>query len=47
MYTWLPKYLLDWVLSIPIIIHQSVKAIVSTWFGIWLLRKLDGKYNSY
>ena len=47
MYTWLPKSLLDWVLSIPIIIHQSVKAIVSTWFGIWLLRKLDGKYNSY
>jgi protein PsiE len=22
------------------------KAIVSTWFGIWLLRNLDGKYNS-
>jgi hypothetical protein len=45
MYTWMSKPLLDWVLSIPIIIHQTVKAIVSTWFGIWILRKLDRRDN--
>ena len=46
MYTWISKPLLDWVLSIPIILHQTVKAVGSTWFGIWLLRNLDKKYNS-
>ena len=39
MYTWMSKPLLDWVLSIPIILHQAVKAIVSTWFGLWILSK--------
>ena len=43
MYTWISKPLLDWVLSIPIILHQTVKAVGSTWFGIWLLRNLDKK----
>ena len=46
MYTWISKPLLDWVLSIPIVLHQSVKAVASTWFGIWLLRNLDKKYIS-
>ena len=46
MYTWIPKPLLDWVLSIPIVLHQSVKAVASTWFGIWLLRNLDKKHIS-
>ena len=46
MYTWISKPLLDWVLSIPIVVHQSVKAVASTWFGIWLLRNLEKKYNS-
>ena len=45
MYTWMPKPLLDWVLSIPIIVHQTAKAILSTWFGIWLLRKLGSNQN--
>ena len=46
MYIWISKPLLDWVLSIPIVLHQSVKAVASTWFGIWLLRNLEKKYNS-
>ncbi|HAT57476.1 MAG TPA: hypothetical protein DCS79_01580 [Gammaproteobacteria bacterium] len=47
MYTWMSKPLLDWVLSIPIILHQAVKAIVSTWFGLWILSKLKRKNNSF
>jgi len=39
MYTWMSNPLLDWVLSIPIILHQTAKAFVSTLLGIWLLRK--------
>lgn len=39
MYTWIPKPLLEWSLSLPIILHQTVKAFVSTLLGIWLLRK--------
>jgi hypothetical protein len=39
MYTWIPKNLLDSSLSLPIILHQTVKAFVSTLLGIWLLRK--------
>ena len=46
MYTWISKPLLDWVLSIPIVLHQSIKAVASTWFGIWLLRNLDKRYIS-
>ena len=46
MYTWMSKPLLDWVLSMPIILHQAVKAIVSTWFGLWILSKLKRKNNS-
>ena len=45
MYTWMPKPMLDWVLAIPIILHQTTKAILSTWFGIWLLRKLNRNQN--
>jgi predicted small integral membrane protein len=47
MYTWMSKPLLDWVLSIPIILHQAVKAVVSTWFGLWILSKLKRKNNSF
>jgi hypothetical protein len=47
MYTWMSKPLLDWVLSIPIILHQAVKAIVSTWFGLWILSKLKRENNSF
>lgn len=43
MYTWMSKPLLDWVLSLPITLHQTVKAFVSTWLGIWLLRKANKK----
>ena len=46
MYTWISKPLLDWVLSIPIVLHQSIKAVASTWFGILLLRNLDKRYIS-
>lgn len=47
MYTWMSEPLLDWVLSIPIILHQAVKAIVSTWFGLWILSKLKRENNSF
>lgn len=38
-YTWFWIALLDWVFSLPIILHQTVKAIVSSWLGFWILNR--------
>ena len=27
----------DFIFSLPVVIHQFFKAIISTWFGLWLL----------
>ena len=38
-YTWFWIALLDWVFSLPIILHSTVKAILSTWLGFWILNR--------
>jgi len=40
-YTWIWNVLLDWVLSLPMVLHQALKAIITTWLGLWMLRKLS------
>ena len=37
-YTWVWIAFLDWVFSLPIILHQTLKAIFSTWLGFWILK---------
>ena len=37
-YTWFWIASLDWVFSLPVILHQTVKAIVTTWLGLWILK---------
>ena len=39
-YTWFSNPLLDWVFSLPIILHTSFKAVASTWLGFWILKKI-------
>jgi len=39
-YTWFWNAFLDWVFSLPFIIHQAIKAIVSTWLGFWILKNV-------
>ena len=38
-HTWFWIALLDWVFSLPIILHSTVKAILSTWLGFWILNR--------
>ena len=42
LYTWFWNALLDWVFSLPAILHASLKAVVSTWLGLWILKNIDG-----
>jgi len=42
LYTWFSNALLDWVFSLPAILHASLKAVVSTWLGLWILKNIDG-----
>ena len=42
LYTWFWNALLDWVFSLPVILHQALKAIVSTWLGLWILKNING-----
>ena len=39
-YSWFWNAWLDFVFSLPLIIVQTFKSIVSTWLGLWLLKKL-------
>tara|TARA_X000001036_G_scaffold93559_1_gene86212 strand:+ start:694 stop:996 length:303 start_codon:yes stop_codon:yes gene_type:complete len=41
LYGWFWNLLIDFVLSLPMVIHQSIKAIFSTWLGLWILKKLN------
>jgi hypothetical protein len=41
LYTWFWVPYLDFILSLPLLIHQSIKAIISTFIGFWILKKLD------
>jgi len=41
LYTWFWEPYLDFVLSLPLLIHQPIKAIFSTLIGFWILKKLD------
>tara|TARA_B110000014_G_scaffold264111_1_gene263418 strand:+ start:3017 stop:3319 length:303 start_codon:yes stop_codon:yes gene_type:complete len=40
-YSWFCNAWLDFVLSLPLILSQTFKAIVSTWLGFWILKKLN------
>tara|TARA_Y100001960_G_C14000124_1_gene506356 strand:- start:140 stop:442 length:303 start_codon:yes stop_codon:yes gene_type:complete len=39
-YSWFWNVWLDFIFSLPLILSQTFKAIVSTWLGFWILRKL-------
>ena len=40
-YSWFWNAWLNFVFSLPLIISQTFKAIVSTWLGFWLLKKIN------
>ena len=40
MYSWIWNPWLDFIFSLPLIIAQTFKAIISTWLGFWILGKL-------
>ncbi len=41
LYTWFWGPYLDFILSLPLLLHQPIKAIISTVIGFWILKKLD------
>ena len=40
VYTWLWNELLDLLLSLPLVISQTFKAVFSTWLGLWILKQI-------
>tara|TARA_B100000953_G_scaffold44120_1_gene33835 strand:+ start:691 stop:993 length:303 start_codon:yes stop_codon:yes gene_type:complete len=40
-YSWFWNVWLDFIFSLPLILSQTFKAIVSTWLGFWILRKIN------
>ncbi|MBC8221405.1 MAG: hypothetical protein H8E92_01440 [SAR86 cluster bacterium] len=40
-YSWFWNVWLDFIFSLPLIISQIFKAIVSTWLGFWILQKIN------
>ena len=40
LYTWFWNAFLDWLLSLPMIIHGTFKAMFSTLLGFWILKKI-------
>ena len=40
-YSWFWSAWLDFVYSLPLILSQTFKAIVSTWLGFWILKKIN------
>ncbi|PCH62344.1 MAG: hypothetical protein COC19_03045 [SAR86 cluster bacterium] len=38
LYGWIFNDLLNFVLSLPLIISQSLKALISTYLGLWILK---------
>ena len=41
LYSWLWNPFLDFTFSLPLIIAQTFKAIINTWLGFWILRKIS------
>ena len=41
MYMWVWNIFLDFVLSLPFILHVGLKGIVSFWLGFWILKKTN------
>ena len=41
LYTWFWNPYLDFIFSLPVVIAQTVKAVVSTWLGFWILNKIN------
>ena len=41
LYSWFWNAWLDFVLSLSLILSQTFKAIVSTWLGFWILKKIN------
>jgi hypothetical protein len=41
LYSWFWNPAIDFILSIPMVIHVTIKAIGSTWLGFWILKKLN------
>ena len=39
----LPDAFANFLWSLPIVIHSLFKAVVSTWLGIWILKKLNSR----
>ena len=39
-YLWFWNAWLNLVFSLPLILSQTFKAIVSTWLGLWILKKI-------
>tara|TARA_X000000368_G_scaffold191563_1_gene151039 strand:+ start:1123 stop:1425 length:303 start_codon:yes stop_codon:yes gene_type:complete len=40
LYSWFWNIWLNFVFSLPLILSQTFKAIISTWLGFWLLKKI-------
>ena len=40
-YSWFWNIWLDFILSLPLILSQTLKAIISTWLGFWILKKIN------
>ncbi len=40
-YSWFWNVWLNFVFSLPLILSQTFKAIISTWLGFWLLKKIN------
>ena len=41
LYSWFWNPAIDFALLIPMVMHQTIKAITSTWLGFYILKKLD------
>ena len=41
LYSWFWNIWLNFVFSLPLILSQTFKAIISTWLGFWLLKKIN------
>ena len=40
-YSWFWNAWLNFVFSLPLILSQTFKAIVSTWLGFWILKRIN------
>ena len=40
-YSWFWNFWLDFIFSLPLILSQTFKAVVSSWLGFWLLKKIN------